>query len=350
MQTVITEGLPSDGKGVHKRPTLNAVSYMLSTMRKLFTTDGVEDKSRFRLWRDVCEDRLVPMAQMRLDDGPFDALIESADIGSVGFTKFSLRNLRAATTPQTIRHENNKTDQLFISMVISGSVSAIQNDRSSVTVAGDISIRDTNTPWTIEHAGYSEVIAVAVPRQKLESILGSARNFVGLTIDGHHPVTMIARSFISSLLQVGNQLELRAAERMASAGVDLIAASVAERMAMETPKALRSTLIVQRAIAHIRSNISDPELSPAHVAAGVGVSLRNLQILFRQDGRNIAAWIWQQRLEQAARRLSDPAYLHLPLGELARSCGFSDQAHFSRRFRNCFGLSPRDYRHEKLDR
>lgn len=319
-------------------------------MQKLFTTEGVEERGRFRLWRDVCEDRLVPMAQVRLDDGPFDALIESADIGSLGFTKFSLRNLRAETTSQTIRHEKNKTDQLFISMVVSGSVSAVQNDRSSVTVAGDISIRDTNTPWKIEHADYSEVIAIAVPRIQLESVLGSARNFVGLSIDGHHPVTMLARSFISNFLHVGDRLELRAAERMAAAGIDLIAASVAERMAMETPKSLRSTVTLQRALAHIRSNINDPELSPAQIAAVVGVSLRKLQILFRQDGRNVAAWIWQQRLEQAARRLSDPAYSHISMGELARSCGFVDQAHFSRRFRDRFGLSPRDYHHEKFDR
>ncbi|MBE7202702.1 MAG: AraC family transcriptional regulator, partial [Parafilimonas terrae] len=143
-------------------------------MQTLFTTDGISPKDRFRHWREVCEDRLVPMAQNCLDDRPFDATIDGTSVGGLVFTKFALRNLRAATTPRTLRHENHKTDHLFMSMVLSGTVRADQNDRSSTDTAGDFAIRDTNTPWTIEHNGYSEVLAIEIPRERLESVLGSA--------------------------------------------------------------------------------------------------------------------------------------------------------------------------------
>lgn len=317
-------------------------------MQRLFSTEGVPEGRRFSAWRDICEDRLVPMAQSRLENGPFQAVIDGTSIGSLNFTKFALQNLRAATTPKTIRHQDNKTDQLFMSMVLSGSVNAAQNDRSATTAAGDFCIRDTNTPWTIEHDGYSEVLAIEIPRNRLESLLGPARHFAGLTVEGHLPVTTLARSFLCNLTRVGEQLDHHAAERMASVGIDLVVASLAERMAMETPKALRRSLLVQRAKAYITANLDDPNLDPAQVAAAVGTSLRHLQILFREEGLNIAARIWQQRLERAARRLSDPACAHVPLGELAYECGFSDQSHFSRRFRDQFGMSPRDYRHSAL--
>ncbi len=85
-------------------------------------------------------------------------------------------------------------------------------------------------------------------------------------------------------------------------------------------------------------------LDPAQLAAAVGVSLRHLQTLFREQDRNIADWIWRRRLESAAQRLTDPGFSHLSVGELAYSCGFSTQSHFSRRFKESYGLSPSDYR------
>lgn len=131
-------------------------------MQTLFTTDEVQSKDRFRQWRDICEDRLVPMSQTYLGEDPFHAAIEGTTIGKLQFTKFSLSNLRTSTTPQTLRHENPKTDQLFMSMVLSGSVRSEQYDSSSTDHAGDFSIRDTNTPWTIEHSGCCEVLAIQI--------------------------------------------------------------------------------------------------------------------------------------------------------------------------------------------
>ena len=81
---------------------------------------------------------------------------------------------------------------------------------------------------------------------------------------------------------------------------------------------LQGTLTLQRAKAYAAANLGDPDLNPSRVAAAVGVSLRRLQELFRDDGGNLAAWIWQLRLEKAAQRLSDPAYLHLQVGEARR--------------------------------
>jgi AraC family transcriptional regulator, positive regulator of tynA and feaB len=317
-------------------------------MQVLFSTDDVSERERFRRWRDVCEGRIVPMAQNLVGDGPFNAVIEGVTVGGLDFTKFALQNLRAETTPQMLRHENNKTDYLFMSLVLSGSVGASQYDCSSTDRTGDFSVRDTNAPWTIEHSGYSEVLAIQIPRDRLESMLGSTRRFAGLTVDGNLPTATLARSFLGSLMREGDRLTPETAERMTAVGIELVVASLAERLAMDTPKALHGTLILHRANAHIAAHFGDPELDPPQVAAAAGVSLRHLQELFRQEGRNVAASIWLRRLETAARRLTDPACLHMQVGEVAYRCGFADHAHFSRRFRDRYGMSPRDYRQTAL--
>ena len=104
--------------------------------------------------------------------------------------------------------------------------------------------------------------------------------------------------------------------------------------------------------ANPRSSLRDWQPPPAYnvaatllaLAAAVGVSLRHLQALFREQDRNIADWIWRRRLEIAAQRLADPGFAHLAVGELAYSCGFCTQSHFSRRFKDSYGISPSEYR------
>ena len=317
-------------------------------MQTIFSTDGLPPKDRFRHWRDVCEDRIVPMEQSCLGDETFDATIDGASFGGLDFSMFSLRNLRASTTPRTLRHENHRTDHLFVSMVLSGTVRSDQNDRSSTDRAGDFAVRDTNTPWTIEHSGHSEVLAIAIPRQRLESVLGPARIFAGLTVDGDRPVTTLARSFLTNLLHQGDRLPAHSAERMVGVGVDLIVACLAERLAQEVPRPLHGTLVIQRAKAFIEANLGDPTLDPPMLAAAVGVSLRRLQELFHERGQHISDWIWQKRLEAAATRLADPGCTHLSIGALAYGCGFANQAHFARRFKARYGMAPSEHRHAAL--
>lgn len=317
-------------------------------MQNLFTTDGVGSRTRFQQWRDICEDRIVPMDQSYLDEDLFDATIDGVSVGDLDFTKFSLRNLQAATTPRTIRHENHRTDLLFVSMVLRGTVKAIQHDRSSTDGAGEFAIRDTNTPWTIQHTGYSEVLAVAIPRERLENTIGSARNYTALTVGADLPSTSLTLTFFKELVRVGAQLTPDAASRMSAVGVDLIVASIAERMAKEIPRPLHGVVMIQRAKAYVEAHFRDPTLDPPQLAAAVGLSLRRLQELFHERGQHISDWIWQRRLAAAASRLADPGHLHMSLGALAYGCGFASQSHFSRRFKNCYGLSPGEYRHSEF--
>ncbi len=69
-----------------------------------------------------------------------------------------------------------------------------------------------------------------------------------------------------------------------------------------------------------------------------------LQQVFQANDENIAEWIWQRRLEVAASRLYDPGSVGFSLGALAYTCGFVSQSHFSRRFKDRYGMPPSEYR------
>ena len=92
----------------------------------------------------------------------------------------------------------------------------------------------------------------------------------------------------------------------------------------------------------IKVGFSDPDFGPYKVAAKAGISLRYLQKLFTQRGLTCSEFIYSLRLDHAGLLLHRRALLGTSqsLSEVAYTCGFSDYAHFARKFRHRFGHAP----------
>ena len=97
----------------------------------------------------------------------------------------------------------------------------------------------------------------------------------------------------------------------------------------------------------IYEQATDPQLTPASVAAQLNVSLRQLYRAF-SGSESPAALIRRRRLERAAELL---AARRAPVNveSIAQECGFASAEYFSRAFRREFGLSPRAYRSAHRD-
>jgi len=79
--------------------------------------------------------------------------------------------------------------------------------------------------------------------------------------------------------------------------------------------------------------------SPADLAAEVGLSESRLQHLFNDEvGVPMRRYLLWRRLLQSIQRLSDSE----TLTNAAHEAGFADSAHFSRTFRQMFGITPSD--------
>lgn len=78
------------------------------------------------------------------------------------------------------------------------------------------------------------------------------------------------------------------------------------------------------------------------VAAAACVSRATLYRIFRPFG-GVSEYIWHARLELARKYLSDPTNFR-KIGAIAADVGFECNAHFSRRFSEAYGFSPRNLR------
>ncbi|HEY0286294.1 MAG TPA: helix-turn-helix domain-containing protein [Pseudomonas sp.] len=96
-------------------------------------------------------------------------------------------------------------------------------------------------------------------------------------------------------------------------------------------------------------HLADPDLSLGRVASEHHVSPRYVQKLFEASGSSFVSYVRVRRLERCRCELGNPEYRHLSVSDICFRWGFNDAAHFSRVFRNTFGVAPREYRRQKSE-
>lgn len=98
---------------------------------------------------------------------------------------------------------------------------------------------------------------------------------------------------------------------------------------------------VAAAKAYVTRHLDDRELQAEKVAQALGMSSRHLNRLFGAEaGVTVASYIRRQRLEAARRDLADARMDGLDVAAIACKWGFASQSHFTRLFRQAYGLPP----------
>jgi len=96
----------------------------------------------------------------------------------------------------------------------------------------------------------------------------------------------------------------------------------------------------------IHAKIED-ELSLDEMAESVGLSTAHFARMFRKStGQTPHQFVLRQRLERAKTMLCAPDARVL---DVAVACGFKTQQHFAQVFRDLWGVSPTEYRQDRVD-
>ena len=95
---------------------------------------------------------------------------------------------------------------------------------------------------------------------------------------------------------------------------------------------------------HLRTHAGDPELSADKLAAHFGISKRYLYAVLARMNIPLGEWIRTERLNRAARELTNPANAPVSIAAIARTSGFADHSSFSRAFKQQYGHTPSDWR------
>lgn len=93
---------------------------------------------------------------------------------------------------------------------------------------------------------------------------------------------------------------------------------------------------------YVRKHLADPELNLKKVAAATCLAPDYLSHWLAKDsGKSFNDMLLERRMHLARSLLLNG---RKPVGDIARLCGFADEAYFSRRFRQTHGLPPGQFR------
>jgi AraC-like DNA-binding protein len=84
--------------------------------------------------------------------------------------------------------------------------------------------------------------------------------------------------------------------------------------------------------------LRDPDLSIDQISITLGCTKRYLHMLFSDRGMTVSDYIWRARLLNCRQELEKQG--GKTITDVAFSWGFSSSSHFSRVFRNYFGIAP----------
>jgi AraC-like DNA-binding protein len=99
--------------------------------------------------------------------------------------------------------------------------------------------------------------------------------------------------------------------------------------------------------AAIRDNLAIGKLSPDFLAEKLGISRATLYRVFAPHG-GIMRYVQERRLIAVRAALSDPLEMR-KLSRIAADLGFNSEAHFSRAFRQRFGMTATEYRQVQIE-
>lgn len=215
----------------------------------------------------------------------------------------------------------------------------------SMLGSGDCVLINTCSPHVLAVSDPGEVLMLRVPLGVLRSYLPSPEQFCGRHLragDG------IADSAADLALGICDQLEagipLAFRHRVARNLLDMLATafSVAHAGTLAGSPVLCSRNA--RVRLYVEQHLRDPELRPSAIASRLGLSPRYLRLIFAASNETVSAYILRRRLEECFRDLADPRLIEVSITEIAFGWGFNSAPHFTRSFRDRYGITPRDHR------
>ncbi|WP_329093679.1 MULTISPECIES: helix-turn-helix domain-containing protein [unclassified Streptosporangium] len=313
-----------------------------------FTTEVVAAPERFALWQEVAAQSHMPNRHRSNDHDDFRARMRIMDLGSLQVSALAYPHLEIARTAKVIRQADPEAYQ--INYFLAGGAAISHGGRDTVLCAGDFVVVDSSRAFHADVQalpdGWSGLV-VQCPRGVLPLPEKAMRNLLGVPIDGRRGMGGVLARWLTDLNARAGEFTPADVPTLAQVTRDLLASVFAVCVDAEDaiPPEIHRHALKRRIDAFIEQHLGEPALTPDTIATAHGISARHLYTLFEEEGRTVAAWIRERRLEHCRRDLADPSLRSRSIHAIATRWGFINKAHFSRAFRARYDMTPSDYRH-----
>ncbi|WP_321816587.1 helix-turn-helix domain-containing protein [Paraburkholderia sp. J69-2] len=297
-------------------------------------------------WLHLLREMFVKLEYVSSDEATDQSLtaklehrtLSNLDVRSVASTKQTLQRV-----PQ--RAADYEGEYFLVVLQISGTGGVTQDGRKAVLRPGDFAMYDTTRAYALEFDTSFEQLVVSIPRDQLRTQVPSAEILTACQIPGEKALGRLLRDMVCGLPCTIDETTDDTHPFVAHAVVDLIAANL--RALQPAPGSSPSKLQryqEERIKDFIQKNATDSELTVTKLAQALDMSVSAVYRAFESQDVSVAEMIWLERLRVAREVFRNSAFASKSIKEIAFESGFSDAAHFSRAFRQRYGISPREFR------
>lgn len=310
-----------------------------------FTSESYSENDRIEAWQDVLGGFGLRSSPLSAKHGEHATALSRASLDGVGLMRF-------AAGPQVFSPLPRRAD-LPIALMPAEDGAVLKAGGSPQTVpAGRLLLLPRQSDWHVTFHRDMRAIVLSV----------TAESFGGRKIslpECRDPI-IVASGGLADVLCRTLEAASESLEKLSADAWNTIRLSLAEMLLTLSRQKLSTTaeaagIGTQPALLHrlydaIERKLGDPDITPARIAQIEGISERYLQKLFEATGDSFTHYLRERRLQRCWADLANAAEAHRSVSDIAFSCGFSDAAHFSRSFRDRFGLSPRAFRQQEIER
>lgn len=296
----------------------------------------------FDHWKHLVAESFVPLAAQTADVDGFRGQMRSRVLDRMSIVEVTATSHEVHRTPALIARAHERYFKL--NLQLEGTGLLVQDNREAVLRPGDLAIYDTSRPYTLTFEEQARMMVVMFPCDALSLPADYVGQLAAVRMAGSTGLSGIVGQFIRQLSENLDVLSGPSGSRLAANALDLVSTMLHAEMDIAPDRMKPQALLAVSIREYIDANLSDPLLSPATIAAAHFISTRHLHNVFHESGTTVASWIRSQRLEGARRDLRDPLHAGKSVGAVAAHWGFLDAAHFSRTFRDAFGVPPSDWR------
>ena len=309
----------------------------------VYSTASVPAGRRTSYWNEVYTSHFAQVTFDPVSRENFEAELRTGTMGPLGLARVSYN---AAEVERTRSHIDRTRQRLFSFVLhLRGRGVFTHYGHNTVLDEGDFTLSDNAEPHHLRLQGPADVIILRSPPDVLKAYLPSPERLCGLRLPAHEGFTSTAAAMMRSLV---DQLDRGFSPRFSQMIVRNVLEVMATSYAMVFDKGVGDCSVAGarrvQARCFIEAHLTEPDLTATAVARALEISPRYLRMLFAADRETASAYMLRRRLEECARHLASSLRRGQTITEIAFAGGFNNATHFSRAFRQQYGMTPGQYR------
>jgi len=295
---------------------------------------------RFALWRETGR---LPMAAEPPDE-------DSRRRFHIRVRKLSDQSARfadLAATPMKLSREKSHVardglDMVSLTLMLGADVQHQFGTAapSAVVQPGQILVKDFTQPATAWWQTSSRSLNLHLPRLTVEAAVGDKVRRLHGTVLSCTGVSPMLRTQLLTLAEIAPGLNSTERTAALNATADLAASVLRCELGARLEDEVNKDGLFAAAQIFIRRHLTSTRLNPESIARQVHCSRAHLYRVFAEHGETVADYVRELRLQRAHHLLGSDTESSVRIGDVAYRCGFDDPVHFSRLFRQRFGVTP----------